>query len=240
MKGASGFRPGPNPRSICVYWPDRRPEMFTRERACYCPDRVPLRCRRRHDRSIAPLHGAGHHLSPDAKDVARLGTGLIGTIAALVLGLLIASAKSSFDTRSGQINQLTANVIVLDNFLAKFGPEANPARKSLRRALAIMAERIWGEAKAHSAKLEGFAPSDTLEEFHERLQALPAGNDAQRSLKERAIAAVTRTCKNQSFAVRRGRDRPIDTLAFPYGSYLLADSSSSSVSACLPSPTPSS
>jgi len=137
------------------------------------------------------------HLSPDAKDVARLGTGLIGTIAALVLGLLIASAKTSFDTRSGQINQLTANVIVLDNLLAKFGPEANPARESLRRALAIMTERIWGEAKANSAKLDGFAPSETLEEFHERLQALPAGNDTQRSLKERAIAAVTELAKTR-------------------------------------------
>jgi hypothetical protein len=41
-----------------------------------------------------------HHLGGDAKDVVRLGTGLIGTISALVLGLLSASAKSSYDTQS--------------------------------------------------------------------------------------------------------------------------------------------
>ena len=35
-----------------------------------------------------------HHLSAATKDVVRLGTGLIGTIAGLVLGLLIASANS--------------------------------------------------------------------------------------------------------------------------------------------------
>lgn len=142
-------------------------------------------------------HALPDHLSPDAKDVARLGTGLIGTIAALVLGLLIASAKSSFDTRSGQINQLTANVIILDNFLRKYGPEANSARELLRRTVAIMTERIWGEAKAHSAKSNEFAPSDTLEEFYERLQGLPSGNEAQRSLKERAIQAVTELAKTR-------------------------------------------
>ena len=52
-----------------------------------------------------------HHLSSDAKDVVRLGTGLIGTIAALVLGLLIGSAKSSYDTQSAQIKQMTANIV---------------------------------------------------------------------------------------------------------------------------------
>jgi hypothetical protein len=50
----------------------------------------------------------GHHLSGDTKDVVRLGTGLIGTMAALVLGLLIASANSTYETQSGQVRQLTA------------------------------------------------------------------------------------------------------------------------------------
>ena len=56
----------------------------------------------------------GHHLDDDAKDVVRLGTGLIGTIAALVLGLIIASAKSSYDTQSSQVQYMTANFILLD------------------------------------------------------------------------------------------------------------------------------
>ena len=50
-----------------------------------------------------------HHLSKDSQDVVRLGVGLIATIAALVLGLLIAAAKGSFDTQSGQIRQITAD-----------------------------------------------------------------------------------------------------------------------------------
>src|SRR5512136_121976 len=66
----------------------------------------------------------GHHLSKESQDVVRLGAGLIATIAALVLGLLIASAKGSFDTRSNQVKQLTANVILLDNLLGQYGSEA--------------------------------------------------------------------------------------------------------------------
>jgi hypothetical protein len=58
-----------------------------------------------------------HHLSGDTKDVVRLGTGLIGTIAALVLGLLIASANSTFETRSTQVQQLTADIVLLDRIL---------------------------------------------------------------------------------------------------------------------------
>jgi len=61
------------------------------------------------------------HLSESTKDVVRLGTGLIGTIAALVLGLLIASASSTFQTRSNQVEQLTADVVVLDQTLAQYG-----------------------------------------------------------------------------------------------------------------------
>jgi hypothetical protein len=55
-----------------------------------------------------------HHLSGDTKDVVRLGTGLIGTIAALVLGLLISSANSTYEAQSAQVKQLIAGVVLLD------------------------------------------------------------------------------------------------------------------------------
>src|SRR6266705_5743134 len=81
-----------------------------------------------------------HHLSSDAKDVVRLGTGLIGTIAALVLGLLIGSAKSSYDTQSTQVKQLTANIVLLDNFLEQYGPETAGVRNLLRRGVNILSD----------------------------------------------------------------------------------------------------
>jgi hypothetical protein len=73
-----------------------------------------------------------HHLDEHAKDVVRLGVGLIATIAALVLGLLIAAAKGSFDTQSTQIKRITADLILLDNILAQYGPDARPIREQIR------------------------------------------------------------------------------------------------------------
>src|SRR6516165_4864835 len=77
-----------------------------------------------------------HHLSEDSQDVVRLGVGLIATISALVLGLLIAAAKTSFDTQSTQITQITADFILLDSLLAEYGPEARPIREQCAVSLA--------------------------------------------------------------------------------------------------------
>ena len=98
----------------------------------------------------------GHHLTGDSKDVVRLGTGLIGTMAALVLGLLIASANSSYETQSGQVKQLTANIVLLDNTLAQYGPETNSVRSLLRQAVTTLADRIWRENGAKSGRAEAF------------------------------------------------------------------------------------
>ena len=73
-----------------------------------------------------------HHLSAGSKDIVRLGMGLVGTMAALVLGLLVASAKNSYDSQSNELTQLSANVVFLDRLLAHYGPEARGARDQLR------------------------------------------------------------------------------------------------------------
>ena len=86
-----------------------------------------------------------HHLNEHAKDVVRLGVGLIATIAALVLGLLIGAAKGSFDTQSTQVKQITANLILLDSILAQYGPEARPIREHMRSAVDPFADRLWRE-----------------------------------------------------------------------------------------------
>jgi hypothetical protein len=80
------------------------------------------------------------HLQPDSKDVVKIATGLIGTLAALVLGLLIASAKTSFDQKVSQVRQLTATIIiVLDDLLGQYGPEAASVRTRLRQSIPPLA-----------------------------------------------------------------------------------------------------
>lgn len=128
-----------------------------------------------------------HHLADDTKDVVRLGTGLIGTIAALVLGLLIASASSSFQTQSGYVQRMAANIILVDNLLAQYGPEAQPARELMRRAVGLLVERIWRENSSASATQAPFRATAAAEDAFAKIQQLPAQTEVQGLLKSRAV-----------------------------------------------------
>src|SRR5215469_2432637 len=83
------------------------------------------------------------HLSAESKGIVQLGMGLIGTMTALVLGLLVASAKGSFDTQRNGLAQLSANVIFLDRTLAHYGPETRDIREMIRAAVADMLKQGW-------------------------------------------------------------------------------------------------
>ena len=114
---------------------------------------------------FSPRRLPKHHLSGATKDVVKLGTGLIGTIAALVLGLLIASANSTFQTQGAQVQQLIGQRRFSGQTLAQYGPEAAPARNLMRRVVATMAYRIWHENSSPSgqgAPFEASAAAVTL------------------------------------------------------------------------------
>jgi hypothetical protein len=88
------------------------------------------------------------HLSSDSKEVVKLSMGVMGTLAALVLGLLVASAQSSYAARQSEISQLTAYVILLDHLLDQYGKDAENARVSLRNAIPHVADRVWREGQS--------------------------------------------------------------------------------------------
>jgi hypothetical protein len=131
------------------------------------------------------------HLSSDAKEVIKLSMGVVGTLAALVLGLLIASAKTSYDARESEIKQLTAYVILLDHFLAQYGEDALAARASLRRAIPPIADRIWQEAQSASLQSAPFKTAAEGEAFHRQVRGLQPDNEAQRDLQARIVQTTT-------------------------------------------------
>jgi hypothetical protein len=127
------------------------------------------------------------HLSADTRDVVRLSTGVIATLSALVLGLLIASAQASFQTQSNQIKQITANVILLDNILARSGPEAQQVRILLRSGVKTLVERIWREQDSAATKVVPFEASSQSDLFFDKLLELAPQNEAQRQMQTRAV-----------------------------------------------------
>src|SRR5499427_291355 len=100
------------------------------------------------------------HLDVHAKDIVRLGCALIATIAGLVLGLLINSAKSSFDAQRDEVRQLTANVILLDHLLEQYGPESRPAREHLRAAAGAADDRFAAPVSQPSHSDDECHPAD--------------------------------------------------------------------------------
>src|SRR6267378_7567865 len=88
-----------------------------------------------------------HHLRDTSKDTVKVVAGMIATLSALVLGLLVGSAKSSFDATNTAVIQNGAKIILLDRVLAAYGPEAKDAREQLRRAVAAGIEMAWPEEK---------------------------------------------------------------------------------------------
>jgi|SRR5689334_22956921 hypothetical protein len=126
-------------------------------------------------------------LSPDSKEVVKLSLGIVATLAALVLGLLVASAKTTYSAREGEINQITAYVILLDNLLAKYGEGAQAARASLRKAIPPMVDHIWREAQSVPVQSAPFKASAEGEAFYQQVQELQPTNDMQRGLKQRII-----------------------------------------------------
>ena len=125
-----------------------------------------------------------HHLSKESQEVVRLGVGLIATIAALVLGLLIAAAKGSFDTQSSQVKQITTDLILIDDLLSLYGPEAQPIRVEMRAAIGPLIDRIWSEKKTG---VRTFVPGARAEKVYLDIQALMPQNDVQRSIRSRAV-----------------------------------------------------
>lgn len=126
-----------------------------------------------------------HHLSAETKDIMKMGTGLIATMAALVLGLLIASAKSSFDADRSEFAQMSANVVLLDRVLAHYGPETNEARDLLRHAVVRALNQIWPKDSSQPGQLE---PSTAGKGVNDKIQELSPRNEAQRARKAQALS----------------------------------------------------
>jgi hypothetical protein len=125
-----------------------------------------------------------HHLSTDTKDAVKLAIALVATMSALLLSLLISTAKSSYDTRSNQLTQMSADIVVLDRLLVHYGPETKDARILLRAVVASGLERFRTTARSEPTSLE---PTGSFEVIYDKISALSPQSEVQRSLLGQAL-----------------------------------------------------
>ena len=127
------------------------------------------------------------HLNNNSKDVVKLGMGLVATMAALVLGLLVASAKGQYDAQRDGLDQISAKLILVDAGLAQYGPEAAGARDLLRHTVAAALDRIWPQDSSQTSSLT--APDTTAggRAVYDLVQKLSPQNDMQRRVQSQAL-----------------------------------------------------
>src|SRR5262245_52364236 len=126
------------------------------------------------------------HLASESRDGIKLALGLVSTMSALVLGLLVSSAKSSYDTERSEVIQMAAKVEFLDRVLAVYGPDAADARDRFHEAIEDVVKRMWPDETRLPARL---APNtQTGNAMYAAVQNLSPRDDAQRKLKDQAIS----------------------------------------------------
>ena len=126
------------------------------------------------------------HLRDASKDTVKVAGGMIATLSALVLGLLVGSAKSSFDATNTAVIQNGAKVILLDRTLAAYGPETKDAREQLRRAVVAGVEMFWPDEENVESGMTGFERANAMEMIQMKLRNLTPATDAQRKLQSQA------------------------------------------------------
>ena len=128
-----------------------------------------------------------HHVSPDTRDVVKTAMATVATLAALVLGLLTADAKTGLDQKEEELRRMATQVILLDRSMAEYGPQTQDARALLKPTLAARISQIWGDEPAGEVTTGAIAHGAGIETIQQKLLTLSPQNDAQRWLQSKAL-----------------------------------------------------
>ena len=145
-------------------------------------------------------------LEVGSKQAIRFGAGFLSTLAALVIGLMIASAKNTYDNQNTNIRQLGTNAVLVDQMLTQYGSEAKAARTLLREIIPSATSRIWQENASGKGGGSTFVVSDTAERFYNAVEGLKPANAEQTSLKSRIIQLTTEMGRTRLLVFTQGDD----------------------------------
>jgi hypothetical protein len=134
-------------------------------------------------RAVLPAH----HRDSESKDLVKMGLGFVGTMSALLLGLLVASTKASYDLQKSEMTELSSKIVFIDRILAHYGSEADQPRARLREAVSRMIDQIWPPEDGKAAQLDPALAG--AEGIFEQIEALVPTTEPQRALKAQALAA---------------------------------------------------
>ena len=143
------------------------------------------------------------HRSPASHDAIKLGTGMVSVLASLVLGLLIASIKNSFDTTDGQIRTFAADLILLDQTLRDYGPDADKARDLLRSYTGRAIEDQWPEEAGGRVQMEDRNAGQTLHDARLAIVDLASDDPRHAALRSTALTLMDSIAQTRWLLIER-------------------------------------
>jgi Protein of unknown function (DUF4239) len=149
------------------------------------------------------VHLPEPHRSAQSHDAVKLATGMLSILAALVLGLLIASVKNSFDTTDTQIRQFAATLILLNQTLANYGTDTAQPRAMLRNYVARALADNWPENKTAPIQMEDVEAGKLLNNVRAAVLQLPGGNPFHDTLRADAVSLVEDALKTRWLLIER-------------------------------------
>jgi Protein of unknown function (DUF4239) len=126
------------------------------------------------------------HMTDDTKDTVKLGVGLVATMTALVLGLVTASAKNSFDEVDTAVKHTAIDILTLDRVLARYGPETKEIRAAMKQSLGRKIEQIWPQERGLLPQLDPAESATSMEVLLDGVRKLTPRDDEQRRLQAKA------------------------------------------------------
>jgi hypothetical protein len=119
----------------------------------------------------AGAHLPEHHTTSETRNAVSVSMAVVGTVSALVLGLLISQANNAFLARSDEVTQLAANIARLDRLLRHDEPETSAARATLKRYAEQKLEDLFPKSPA-APRVDNPATNDMLDRLVDQLEAI--------------------------------------------------------------------
>ena len=139
-----------------------------------------------------------HHLTKESQESIKLGAGLIATMAALILGLLVSSSKGTYDRVNILVNEAAANTISLNQTLKSYGPEADPLRQTLLERVTTIRNEIWPENnKVATKSADALRKGSTILGMVKLIADLKSDDPGALQMKNNAIAIATELNKQR-------------------------------------------
>jgi hypothetical protein len=125
--------------------------------------------------------------SDATQKIVQTATGMVSLLAALVLGLLVATAKNKFDTNNQQTEQFAANLMLINRELANYGQGANDSKALLRKYTIAKIAATWPQESGPKPGPDDPPPWKLLESLPQSFSGLTPQTETQRAEVTRAL-----------------------------------------------------